>query len=150
MTDFVKVQFYEPDVGYENLWTTDLGKGLYRIESVPFFVYGISKGDVVSAERDSEGWPQFTRVETVSRNRTLRARTEDFTLTDERAKDLIRKLASLGCITETREPRLIAIDVPAAADFVAVTSFLTSKSVPWEYVKPTHEQVIGEHFPPHT
>ncbi len=45
----VKVQFYDPVVGYENIWATPLGDGTYRLENPPFFVYDVSFDDVVSA-----------------------------------------------------------------------------------------------------
>lgn len=59
---FVKVQFYDADVGYENLWADDLGKNRYRIESIPFFIYGVSRNDVVTASPDPQGKLQFKKV----------------------------------------------------------------------------------------
>jgi hypothetical protein len=39
--EFVKVQFYDPAVGYENLWATGRERNHYRIESISFFIYGV-------------------------------------------------------------------------------------------------------------
>jgi hypothetical protein len=142
MEDLTKIQFYDPDVGYENLWAATIGSGLYRIESVPFFVYGISAGDIVSAKPDSDGYLQFVAVESPSKNRTLRARAEEFAVTDGKCKDLTRELDALGCTTETLKPRVIAISVPTEVDLQAVTDLLTSKDVDWEYANPTYDEIF--------
>src|SRR5437763_14595849 len=76
--ELVKVQFYDRDIGYENLWADELGKRRYRIESIPFFIYGVSRHDVVTASPDEEGRLQFGKVVERTGNRTLRARSEDF------------------------------------------------------------------------
>lgn len=144
MEDLTKVQFYDPDVGYENLWATDIGNGLYRIESVPFFVYGISVGDIVSAKPDADGRLEFVAVESTSKNRTLRARAEGFAVTDQKGKNLTEKLDSLGCKTETLKPRVIAISVPPEVNLQAVTSLLNSEGINWEYANPTYEEMASK------
>jgi Domain of unknown function (DUF4265) len=141
MGDSTKIQFYDPDVGYENLWATDIGNGLYRIKSVPFFIYGISVGDVVSAKPDSDGRLQFVAVERTSKNRTLRARAQEFDVSDQRCKDLTRELNSLGCTAETLKPRVIAISIPSEVDLQAVTNLLNSEGIAWEYANPTYDEV---------
>lgn len=51
----IKVRFYDPDVGYENLWTEKSGEDLYVIQSIRYFIYDISVGDVVRAEAVENG-----------------------------------------------------------------------------------------------
>jgi hypothetical protein len=135
-----KVQFYDSDVGYENLWAIHLGDDLYRLETVPFFIYGISRNDIVLARPDSNGRLQFIRLVEASGNRTLRARPEQFTLDDEQGKELVRKLKAFGSIVELSAPRLIAIDVPKTSDVARISTFLTSAGIPWEFANPTLEE----------
>lgn len=144
MEELTKIQFYDPDVGYENLWAANMGNGFYRIESVPFFVYGISVGDVVSATPDSDGRLTFEAVKHSSNNRTLRARAEGFVVTDQKCKDLTKELNSLGCTTETLKPRVIAISVPPEVNLQAVTKVLTSGGIPWEYANPTYKEIASK------
>jgi hypothetical protein len=44
---------YPPD-DVETLWGWETKPGLYCIDNIPFFVKGISPGDVVSAKRAGE------------------------------------------------------------------------------------------------
>lgn len=64
-----KIQFYNPNVGYENLWATRIKENHYRIESIPFFIYGISLGDIVKASLNDEGELQFAKVVKPSKHR---------------------------------------------------------------------------------
>jgi len=78
--DLVKAQFYDKDVGYENLWAAPLGDNLYRLESIPFFIYGISLHDVVLGLPNEEGILVFSELIKPSGNKTLRARPKQFTV----------------------------------------------------------------------
>ena len=143
MGDLVKIQFYDPDIGYENLWADPLRDGLYRVESIPFFVYGVSPGDIVSARPDADGWLQFSKVETHSPNRTLRARSETFGGTNETATELLAVLDKLGCKTEMLRDRLAAINIPVETNLQAVVNCLTSAGIQWEYASPTYDAMTG-------
>lgn len=143
MEELIKIQFYDSDVGYENLWAADLGNGFYRIESVPFFIYGISVGDIVSAKLDADRRLEFEAVQSTSKNRTLRARPEEFNVSDQQCKDLTRELDSLGCTTETLKPRIIAISVPPGINLQVVTNILTSAGIAWEYANPTYKEIVN-------
>src|SRR5919204_6259002 len=74
----VRIHFYEPDVGYENLLAKPLTENLYKIESVPFFVYDIAVGDIIRALADQEGYLEPTQIVQHSGNKTLRARADRF------------------------------------------------------------------------
>jgi hypothetical protein len=141
MSDLVKVQFYEPDVGYENLWATVLPDGLYQIESVPFYVYGVSIGDIVAASPDSEGRLQFSGIVTSSATKTVRALTGGSSLEDPPISQLVAKLKALGCTIELRKPDLVAISIPPSVKIESVADFLTSHDVRWEYANPTFDDI---------
>jgi hypothetical protein len=56
----------------ETLWAFDLGGDRYEIANCPFFAYGVSYGEVVSAPVDpQEEMPTFQKVLSKSGNRDL-------------------------------------------------------------------------------
>jgi hypothetical protein len=133
----VKIQFHDPDVGYENLWADPAGKNRYRIESIPFFVYGLSSGDVVTALPDAEGRLQFAKIVERSGNRTLRARSDKFVKNSTYKNKVSAELKKLSCGVEELRSRLLAISVPKNVNLQAVTDYLTDDAkVSWEYGNP--------------
>ena len=135
--ELVKVQFYDPDIGYENLWGNGLGKNTFRIESIPFFIYGVSRDDIVSASPDGEGRLQFGKVLQRSGNRTLRARSPNFLSNPGFRRKVTTELKKRGCDVEELRSRLLAVHVPANVDIEAVTDYFTDKAkVQWEYGDP--------------
>jgi hypothetical protein len=135
--EFVKVQFYDPVVGYENLWADELSGNNYRIESTPFFIYGISRHDIVAASPDAEGRLQFVQVVSRSGNRTLRARSDEFISNAAFRKRVIRELKKRGCDVEELRSRLLSIDVPPPVNMQTVTDYLTNiAKVDWEFGNP--------------
>src|SRR5512138_3715480 len=56
------------------LWAEPLGSGRFRVESCPFFAYGVSRDDVVVAEPPpGDEAPRLEDVVEKSGHRTLRA-----------------------------------------------------------------------------
>lgn len=134
---FVRIQFFDPDVGYENLWAAEVGKKKYRIESIPFFIYGISRNDIVTATPDQDGRLKFGKVVQSSGNRTLRARCEKFIRNATLRKKVTAALKKLGSDVEELRSRLLAIDVPPNVSLRTITEYLTNDAkVSWEYGKP--------------
>jgi len=135
--EFVKVQFYDPVVGYENLWADELGDNRYRIESAPFFIYGISRNDIVSASPDEEGRLQFAQVVSSSGNRTVRARSDKLVNNTAFKKRVIGELTRIGCNVEELRSRLLSIDVPPEVGMQTVTDYLTDVArIDWEFGNP--------------
>lgn len=133
----VKIQFYDPVIGYENLWAVPVTKRNFKIESIPFFVYGISRDDIVSAAQDKEGRLQFRKVIKHSQNRTLRARSDDFITNSSLKKRVIAALRGLGSDVEELRSRLLAINVPQNRCLESVTDYLTNKArINWEFGNP--------------
>lgn len=60
-----------PPLRYERLWATPRPDGLYSIDSIPFFVVGISADDVVEAD-DIDGALRFRKLVRASGNSTFR------------------------------------------------------------------------------
>ena len=82
MEGYVKVGFELPDgpFGSEGIWckeSEDLEAGLYEVANAPWFVYDVSAGDVVRAERDSDDLLCFASLETKGGHATLRVVFEE-------------------------------------------------------------------------
>jgi hypothetical protein len=99
----------------EWIWAEPLGSGRYRIESAPFFAYGLSRDDVVRA---AEG--ELPRVEDVERkggHRTLRVALDPaFDVERAEVRALIGEFEAIGCTIETLPPHIVALDVPPELD----------------------------------
>jgi hypothetical protein len=124
------------------LWAEPLGSGRFRIESGPFFAYGLSRDDVVRTAEAPRG--EAPRVEDVlekSGHRTLRmALDPQVELTDAAVQGLLERLLEMGCTHETLRPKLVALDVPASVDVTLVVELLQAMSegaaVVWEWADP--------------
>ncbi|MFL5302858.1 MAG: DUF4265 domain-containing protein, partial [Anaeromyxobacteraceae bacterium] len=123
----------------EWLWAEPLGPGRYRLESVPFFAYGLSRGDVV---RGGEGeLPRVDDVERKSGHRTLRVALDpDFDLERAEVRNLTDELEKLGCAVEALPPHLFALDVPPELDVAEVVRRLQAPFrdgvLIWEWADP--------------
>lgn len=106
----------------EWMWAEPAGPGLFRLANSPFYAYGVSLGDVVRvASRD--GLPTVDAiVERGGRSTYRLIRSE--ALADEVWNEEWALLDQLGCMHEGDGERLVAIDVPADADVVAVFRLL--------------------------
>lgn len=137
---FVKVQFYEKDIGYENLWATPLSDDRYRLESIPFFVYDVSLHDIVIAKPNEDGRLQFLKIAQSSGNTTLRAR-KGSTFSDIEQARVVNKLKTLGGEAEILNERLIAINVPKLLQLTPIIEFLSDIQLSWEFGNPSRSNV---------
>ncbi len=96
-----------PPVDYEELWTTPLGEGLYRIENIPFFARGIARGDIVSAVEE-DGSLMFGEVVEQSGHSTIRL----IIYNEYAVPAIIERFLNQGCEAETTFAKLVALDVP--------------------------------------
>ena len=130
-----KVAFTDEHGDVETLWAFDLGDGRYKLDSTPWYQYGVSYQDVVSAS-SRDGQLHFERVLAKSGYRTLRVRS------DERVpQTLLDSLVALGCTYEGANPTFIAIDVPPNVELTTAVDSLMASGIEWEHADPTHEQI---------
>ncbi|MHB8735138.1 MAG: DUF4265 domain-containing protein [Terriglobales bacterium] len=103
------VDGYPPDK-WETIWAYEMESGLYCVDNIPFYVKGISCGDVISAEI-KEGQLEFKELVRPSTNSVFRVYVSN--AADVKAvRDLFR---NLGCESELSNlPKLIAIDIPGS------------------------------------
>ncbi len=110
-----------PPYEMEELDATELGRGQFRIEGIPVFVYGIARGDVVRAERapgDDRLW--VTEVVSNSDHWTSRVVPVDKTTFDQVA----RQFVALGCDAHTTPYGMVAVDVPGSVPAERVMTVL--------------------------
>lgn len=128
----------EPGADDDWLWAEPLGSDRYRIESCPFFAYGLSRDDVVYAT----GRPPF--IESVLEkggHRTLRVALDgNEALASAPVQGLLGHLIELGCTHELLRPKLVAIDLPSNADLEGVMRELEREAragrLVWEWADP--------------
>jgi hypothetical protein len=135
-TTHVKVQFdLEPDdtryppASAERLWAIPVGVDRYKIDSIPFFVRGLSCDDEVIAQPDESLILRFVGFAQGGGHSTFRVVLYDIpsqsNTLEERTQKLRRELRELGCRSEQSHVRgLISVDVPPSADFANVRTFL--------------------------
>jgi hypothetical protein len=96
-----------PPVDYEELWTTPLGEGLFRVENIPFFARGIARGDIVSAGVEDEDLI-FQEVAEQSGHSTIRL----IVYNEHAVPAIVERFLNQGCDAETTFTKLVALDVP--------------------------------------
>jgi hypothetical protein len=121
------------DAGPEDewIWAEPLGAGRFRVESSPFFAYGLSHGDVVRAEGPAD-LPRVADVERKSGHRTMRiALDADWDPDRPEVRRFLAGLDELGCAIETLPPKLVAVDVPPETDVAEVVRRLQGALEQW-------------------
>ena len=119
----VKVGFRDAAGDVETLWAFDLGDGRYRLDSTPWFQYGVSYQDVVEASPEADGMLFFSRVVAKSGNCTVRVHADDGV-----SSELIERLVAIGCTYEGASPKYIAFDVPVASDSMPLLRCLLKRT----------------------
>ena len=121
---------YPPD-DYESMWALKTEEDLYEIDNIPFFVHGVSPGDLVSV-KTSDGVNYFESVERESASSVLRVIAYDESLIPQ----LRETLVDMGCESELIHIyNLIAIEVPQEVDRDSVLTYLEKgeKVGDWSY-----------------
>jgi hypothetical protein len=134
----VKVIFELPEgspYGAESLWAEKVAEGKYRLDNSPFYVYGYSHRDVVTAVEADEAL--------VVQGPCLRSGHSTYrvflalglSIDSPEAAGYWRRLKDLGCSYEGASKRLFAVDVPPLANIVAVYRILEDgeKAGIWEF-----------------
>jgi hypothetical protein len=126
----------------DSVWAEPLGSERYRVESCPFFAYGISRDDVVrAAEAAGEGGPVLDDVLEKGGHRTLRLTLgPSVELRSAPVQRILEKLIDLGCTHELLRPRLVAIDLPPEVELELAAGLLQDAaragSLAWEWADP--------------
>ena len=137
-SNHVKIGFYVeqdedgwPPVTRENLWAVDLGEGRYRIDNIPFYVLGISDGDLVSAVTEEDGRLVFSELVEASSNSTFR-----LIVSNEEETSVVRRMfLDLGCPSELVGHRFISLHIPESVTMKPIATLIEQgeRDGRWEF-----------------
>jgi hypothetical protein len=134
----VKVSLELPEgspAGGESLWAEKLAEDKYRLRNSPFYAYGYSFWDVVAAE-EAEGLLKVKQPIIRGGHSTYRVfLAEGLGAESQEFIAAWQPLKRLGCSYEGAWKRLLAIDVPPAADISQVYCLLEKgeKAGIWQF-----------------
>lgn len=121
---------YPPD-DWESLWAFNTGNELYSIDNIPFYIRGLSFGDIVSVSKKN-GELFFEQIEKFSDHSVLRV----IVFEKENNEDLRKSMSKFGCDFEgSNIEGFTAFDVPPIVNFNDVVRFLQEGENRrlWEY-----------------
>jgi hypothetical protein len=120
-----------PPVAVETIWCEPLGRGRYKVDNIPFFIRLLAVDDVVNAKGRGDDLRRFTGLAQYAGHCTIRLIPAD----PVDVPAIRAELVELGCTSEfDGGHRLIAIDIPPAADIPAVKrAILAAAGGRWEY-----------------
>lgn len=104
----------------ESVWVDDVGQGRYVLENSPFYAFGVSYQDVVSA-KEANGELIFDKVLSRGGHSTYRLIVPE---SREEFDHYWEPLQRLGCTYEEGLNRLLSVDVPPLADIYAAYNAL--------------------------
>ncbi|MCX5443799.1 MULTISPECIES: DUF4265 domain-containing protein [unclassified Streptomyces] len=125
-----------PPVGGESLWAVDVGDELVRIDNVPFFVRDLACGDIVRTRVEGDGRRYFQERVQWSGNCTVRVIPFSDGPSRLERQAVLDLFAPLGVSGEGVDQfGMVALNVPANADFMAIRELLTQGSTDgrWDY-----------------
>ncbi len=133
MSEHVKILFEYPigdSNGTETLWALPKGEG-YKLDNIPFYVKGVSFGDVVSA-KVVEGCIYMKELLTPSGHSTVRL----WFANENDVQPVRESLKSMGCNSEiSDQPRLLAVDIPPSISYEIIRAYLDEgeSNGKWDY-----------------
>ena len=112
----------------ESIWLTPLGRHRYRVETVPFWAYNLSRGDIVDCHPDEDGLGLFVgNVLEKSGHRTVRVAFQSRAALDSKhARLLLLWLRQKRIAFERCEPRMISIDLKTERAYDQLVNYLES------------------------
>ena len=116
VVDFKKITFRlkidedgYPPVSFESLWGISQGEHSALIDNFPYYIYGVSKGDVVAFEI-VEGECFASAVTARGGHSTLRVFSEVF----EQSEEIMQALREFGAAcSKTKGLSLFVVDIPS-------------------------------------
>ena len=109
--------------GGESMWAKEIEGDLFAIRNLPFLAFGLNFGDVVAAP-EVNGLRQVERVVRPSGHRTLRIAFGEH-VSEAEQELYLNAMREHGGSYERGTARIVAIDVPPAADFETMVAILT-------------------------
>jgi hypothetical protein len=111
-----------PPVDWESMWAISVSSDEFEIDNIPFYVRGISCGDVVRAKRSDAGEWLYVELIEASQNSTVRV----FVSSPSEASFYIDSLVTMGCDCERSNiTRLFTVHVPNGCALKPILEFLS-------------------------
>jgi hypothetical protein len=105
----------------ESVWAEGISVDTFRINNVPFYAYGISYNDVVSAKVKDDIFV-FDKLISRGGHSTFRVFFSEKSNSDQEL--LFKNLNNLGATIERATSQLVAIDVPPNVNLQLITELL--------------------------
>lgn len=125
----------------EIMWAANMGNKKYKLDNFPFFAYGLSYGDVVTASLNDENVLYIERVVIKGGHSNYR-----ILLAKEKSKTdflcLWKEIEKLGVSYESTKPEnIFAIDIPPSADVSAIYKILEEGELKgiWQFDEGNYE-----------
>jgi hypothetical protein len=128
----------------ETLWARPIGDGVFILDNVPFFAYGLSLGDRIYARRTDDFDLEYSGIAEHTGHSTFRVFLGDSPARLP-AEEYWRQLEALGCGREIGTARLWAFDVSPEVDIVKVYDVLENGEA--EGVWTFEEVHVGHQLP---
>src|SRR5438034_801568 len=113
-----------PSIKSERLWAEELNPGEYLIRNSPFYMYGISAGDIVYA-RNVDGILTFVGIASRGGHSTYRILLKPSqSIEAPEFLNVWKPLEGIGCTYELAKSRWLAVDVPPETDIFAAYRLL--------------------------
>ncbi|MBC7651000.1 MAG: DUF4265 domain-containing protein [Deinococcales bacterium] len=113
----------------ETMWAikVDVDKGLYKLDSIPFYAKSLAVGDIIEVEYDDDE-QALVLVDIIefSGHSTIQVVILHTSINTDRIREIFR---DLGCSTEKQMERYFAIDVPINIDYSTIKQKLTELEV---------------------
>ncbi|WP_234004326.1 DUF4265 domain-containing protein, partial [Cronobacter sakazakii] len=107
---------------YESVWLKINNEGDYELNNIPFYVYGVSKGDVLAFQKKDE----FV-VSSILKNNGHSTMSIYMNVKHQK-NDVIYALQLLGGFTNSAiTSPLFSLDIPSEVSFAAIDRFLKEK-----------------------
>lgn len=120
--NYVKILFrFHSDVldeeTVERMWATvvDKDKGLYKLDSIPFYVPLVASDDIVFAQfDDQEQMLTYRKTVEYSGNSTIQIVLMDKSKDSNQIRDIFKEL---GCVSEKVNKGYFSMEIPSTVDY---------------------------------
>jgi len=110
----------------ETMWAiiVDENKGLYKLDSIPFYAPLVATDDIVFAEFDEqEQMLTYRKTVEYSGNSTIQVALMDKTMDINNIRDLFKEL---GCVSEGATDKYFSMEIPSSVDYKIIKEKLDS------------------------
>jgi len=146
--EHVKIAFdLDPADGHgyetETVWAEPVGGDRFRLQNSPFFAFGVSAEDVVSAVPARKGIYKFQQVVQMGGHSTYRIFLQDSTIADDCFLTRWHEIQALGATYENGNGRFVSVDIPPETDIRKIYCLLEQgeKDGVWAFEEANYEEI---------